>query len=171
MTAGREAISGNFGDGCGEHLIYRRREIGPALGQDGRRLSQLRVHHRHRFLAAKRGAAAEQLECRAGQRVLVSLAVDELALDLLGSDVVERAEKGSCIGEPRGLQRPPPGTNPIAMNSTPLPSPPSNTGMMCGSSTAAAARDSLMNRCLNASSAARARARLLRATLPSSRPS
>jgi hypothetical protein len=61
-----------------------------------------------------------------------------------------------------------PGTNRIAMNSTPPASPASYTGMMCGSSTAAADLDSAMNRRRNSSSAASPGASTFSAT---SRPS
>ena len=75
------------------------RQLGPQLGQPRRRLVQVREHDRQLALALERPLAREALEEHAAERVDVGAAVDLLAADLLGRDVVDRADEAAVAGE------------------------------------------------------------------------
>ena len=70
-----------------------------------RRGLELGPHERHAVVPLERRLPGQHLHDSAGQRVLVGPAVDRLALDLLGRDVVERAEELAGGGERRRGER------------------------------------------------------------------
>jgi hypothetical protein len=103
--AGGVAGGRRLGQGPGDRLIDARRQARPPGGHPRRRVGQVRVHHRGGFLAPERRRAGQQLERRAGQPVLIGPPVRRPALDLLGRDVVQRAQELARPGQPgRGSQ-------------------------------------------------------------------
>ena len=81
------------------------RQVRPALGQPGRRRLELRPHQRHAVVPPERRCTGQHLDNGAGQRVLVGATIDGLTLDLLGRDVVERAEELAGRGQRRRRER------------------------------------------------------------------
>ncbi len=98
LAAARVPVGGRFGHSPGQHLVDRRRQVGPQGSGQRRRLGEVRVHNRDALLAPEWRLPAKHLERRAGQRVLIRPAVELPSLDLLRSDVVKGAEELSGRG-------------------------------------------------------------------------
>src|SRR5262249_13730577 len=99
LQAGAVAIARRLGQRLGQHWVNRGGQVGAAAGERGRRGGDLRPHDRHSLVPAERRCAAQHLERGTGERVLVGPPVYRVALDLLGSDVVQRAEELALRGE------------------------------------------------------------------------
>ncbi len=104
LAAGGIAIGGCLGQGPGEHLIRGRRQVWPLGRQRRRRLRDLRVHDGHGLVTLERRCAGQQLERRARQRILIRAPVHLMALELLGRNIVQRAQELPGAGQPGGRQ-------------------------------------------------------------------
>ena len=95
-----------LGQGRRQDAVDRLRKARPAGRQPRWGLRQVGVHHGRGLVAAERRRPGQQLEGRAGQRVLIGPAVYRLARDLLGGHVVQRPHDLSGPGHPgRGRHR------------------------------------------------------------------
>src|SRR6185312_599981 len=100
--AGRVPVGRRLGHRLGQNLVDHARQFW-ALGHERRRgLGQVGVDQRQAQIALVRRLAGHQLVGGAGQRVLVGLAIGLAALDLLGRDVVERADELPGRGQVTG---------------------------------------------------------------------
>ena len=106
LLAAAEPVLRRLGQGPGQHCVGGGQQVRALGEQRPGRLGQVRVDDRHALVTREHGLAAEQLEGRAGERVLVGLAADRLALDLLRRGVVGRAEELPGGGDARRGQRP-----------------------------------------------------------------
>ena len=101
LPAGRVPVHLGLRQGLGHDGIHRQGQLRTAFDQGRRRLVQVRPDGREAVVTMERRAAGQQLEHRAGQRVLVCPAVDRQALDLLRCGVVGGAEELPGRGEPQ----------------------------------------------------------------------
>ena len=83
-----------------DDVVERRRQLGPELRRRRSRVEQVRVHDRDVRLAVERLLSRQALEEQAAEGVDVGLGPDRLALDLLRSGVVERADEEAGPGQP-----------------------------------------------------------------------
>ena len=95
LAAGRVPLGGRLRERGREHVVECRGELGPEFGETRRRLVQVSEDHRELALAVERPTPCEALEEDAAERVDVGAAVDVAALDLLGRDVVDRADEAA----------------------------------------------------------------------------
>ena len=95
------AVVLGLGHGLGNHVVDLGRQVGPLLGQLGRRLEEVRVHHRDLriFLVGRRGG--KRLVGDATERVDVRPGVERLSLDLLRRRVVGGADEQARLREAR----------------------------------------------------------------------
>ncbi len=109
-AAVRVARGGLLGQPAGEHGVERRRQVGRQR-RDGRRpLVEVREDRRDVGLAHERRRTGEAGEEHARQGVLVGAPVERVAADLLGRDVVDRADERALArqaGRRRGVPREP----------------------------------------------------------------
>ena len=85
----------------GEHVVERRREVRPYVGELGRRLVEVCEDDRELGVTLVRARPGQALVEDARERVLVGAPVDRAALDLLGRDVVDRADEAAVAGQAR----------------------------------------------------------------------
>jgi hypothetical protein len=94
-----EAVVRVLGHRLDEHLLDRVRHVRTVLAQARRRIGHVRVQHRRLGVLGIGHHAAQALVQHAGEGVDVALLRGRLAPDLLGRDVVERADELPCLGQ------------------------------------------------------------------------
>ena len=105
LPAGLVAVGLGLRQRLGHHEIRRGGQSRPPFRQRRRGLVQVSPDGRETLAAVKWRLAGQQLEHRAGQRVLVRPPVDRQALDLLRRGVVRGAEELPGRGKPQGHLR------------------------------------------------------------------
>ena len=95
LAAGRVPLGRRLGERRLEDGVERGGQVCAVVGELRRRIVQVREDHRQLALAVERRGAGEALEEQAAERVDVGPAVDLAALDLLGRDVVDRADEAA----------------------------------------------------------------------------
>ncbi len=100
LAAASVTVTGLLGQDLGKDLVHGGRQIGPQGGRRRGALLHVREDDRRVQVLLERNTAGEAFVQHAAQRVLVGLAVHRGAADLLGSDVVDRAEELPSRGQP-----------------------------------------------------------------------
>ena len=93
------AVLRRLGHGPEHHVVDRSRQLGTDGGDRGRKLDQVGPQHRSVIVAAERQPPGEALVQHAPQRIDVGARAHRGALDLLGRDVVDRAEEVPGAGQ------------------------------------------------------------------------
>ena len=83
----------------GDHRVERRRQLGPLSARRGRLRFQVREHDRDVRVAPERRLPDETLVEQAAERVDVRPPIDVLTGDLLGCDVLDRAQQPAVVGD------------------------------------------------------------------------
>ena len=99
LAAGRVALLRGLRQGGSKNAVEGVRELGPDIGESGRRFVEVGEDDRELALAVERPRSRQTLVEDAAERVDVGSAVDRSALDLLGRDVVDRADEASLPGQ------------------------------------------------------------------------
>src|SRR4029453_6722385 len=98
-TRGRIAVRGVLCECPGDDAVPRDRHIGADTRKNRRWIEQMRLQNRELGVAQVGRMPRETMESDTAERVDISPAVDRPALDLLGSAVVDGAEKGAGLGQ------------------------------------------------------------------------
>ena len=100
LAAARVALLRLLRQRPGDHGVERRRQLRPLRARRRRLRFEVREHDRELRVAPERRLPDEALVEHAAERVDVRPPVDLLAGDLLGGDVVDRAQQMAVVAEP-----------------------------------------------------------------------
>ena len=99
LPAARVALLRVLRQRLGDHGVERRRQLGPLSARRGRLRFEVREHDRDVRVAPERRLPDETLVEQAAERVDVRPPIDVLTGDLLGCDVLDRAQQPAVVGD------------------------------------------------------------------------
>ena len=99
LAAARVALVRLLGQGTGDDVVELLRQLGLPVHEARRRYGEMSMDHRKLVLSLERRRPGEGLVQHAAERVDIRAPVNRTALDLLGSDVIDRADDRALAGQ------------------------------------------------------------------------